>query len=101
MSLTFQRHGLESRVDGDFLGGGKLHPLIRLAVDSSSAFSHVADIDVWFARVRGRRLCLVTARPELASKKVWGYPGLAVTGLTSAQPAMSLAVVALGLHKAG
>lgn len=43
-SVTFQRHCLKGRVHRHLFGGGKLHPLIRLAVNSSSAFSHDADV---------------------------------------------------------
>lgn len=43
-SFTFQRHCLKSRVHRHLFGGGKLHSLIRLAVNSSSAFSHDADV---------------------------------------------------------
>lgn len=31
-------------MNGDFLGGGKFHPLVGLAVDTSCAFSHLVDM---------------------------------------------------------
>lgn len=38
-SLTFQGHRLESWVDGDLFGGGKLHLFVGATIDAA-AFSH-------------------------------------------------------------
>lgn len=44
--LTLQRHGLKGGMNCNLLRGGELHPLIRLAVNASCAFSHGCGI-VW------------------------------------------------------